>query len=1002
MRTPRLVASLLLLFVVIAGYGQLPRALFGDMQYRLIGPFRGGRALAVTGVPGNLEKYYSGAVGGGVWLSENAGRTWTPIFDHETAASIGAIAVAPSNPNVVYVGAGEADMRSDIQQGDGMYRSDDAGASWRHIGLTDTRQIGKILIDPQNPDTVYVAALGHQFGPNAERGVFKSTDGGKSWSKILYKDENTGAIDLSMSPTDSQTIFAAMWQTRRPPWSIYPPSTGPGSGLFKTTDGGRTWTQVRGNGFPSGVNRIGVAISPADASRVFALVDALDPADGGVYRSDDGGATWRHTGTDSRIWGRGWYFGGITADPKDRDKVYVMNTSTYLSTDGGTTWTAIKGAPGGDDYHTLWINPEDPSHMILGCDQGVIVSVDGAKTWSSWYNQPTAQLYHIIPDNRFPYWIYGSQQDSGAVALPSRTIHTGISDMDFRPFDAGGESGTIAPDPLHPGLVLSSTGSKEEFDTGWEQNIDPTVSRPGITYRSQWTQPIATSPADPRVTYTSHQQIFRTADGGSSWTVISPDLTRPRNTVPANLDKYSAADDDGQPRKGVVFWLAPSPILAGELWAGTDDGLIWLTRDDGKHWTDVTPPAVTPWSKVGIIDAGHFDKDTAYAAIDRHLLDDNRPYVYRTHDGGKHWKLVVRGIPSGQFLNVVREDPKRPGLLYAGSDWGMFVSFDDGDHWQPLQLNLPPASVRDIVFAGNDMIVGTHGRSIWILDDLARLRQLSAATASARVRLFKPSDAFVFQRAGTFGFGQFNEGTPLPPEEPQGQNPAWGAYFDYWLGSNAPRVDFTISDAQGRLIRRLSSADRLPVVNPNRLDIPAYWVKPPIPISAKAGAHRLVWDFAQRDANGPIVPPGRYVVTLTANGQTVSQSFTVRKDPRLKASQAELEEQYRFVLSIEDEIALVEKLRAEGESLLKTKLSEADAAKVQQLMGVRPRGRGRRFRPTGNAQNLGALEGALGGIQGVAQSALGAPNLEYRKAFADLKAKVEAARKELLRIRMHS
>src|SRR5579862_1995923 len=497
---PRLLLALLATSLLrLASAQPVDPSYFNDLHWRLIGPYRGGRAVAACGVPGQPETFLFGAVGGGVWKSENAGRTWFPIFDKVRTASIGAIEVAPSDPSVIYVGTGEADMRSDIQQGDGMYKSTDGGKTWSHIGLEDTRQIGKILIDPNNPDTVYVAALGHQYGPNAERGVFKTTDGGKTWDKVLYKDENIGAIDMDFDPGDPSVIFAALWSTRRPPWSIYPPSIGPGGGLFKSTDAGKTWTQIKGHGFAGSTGRIGVCVSPSKHDRVYACVDSPDPDSGGVFRSDDAGATWTHVGTDPRIWGRGWYFCGIACDPKDPDKVYVMNTSTYRSTDGGRTWTAIKGAPGGDDYHIMWIEPDDPNKMILGSDQGVVVSVDGAKTWSSWYNQPTAQMYHVITDNRFPYWVYGSQQDSGAMAVPSRTIHTGISSLDWRPIDAGGESGTIAPDQLHPGTLLSSTGGKEELETGLQRSIDPTLEFSDTVWRSEWTQPIAGSPIDPHV-----------------------------------------------------------------------------------------------------------------------------------------------------------------------------------------------------------------------------------------------------------------------------------------------------------------------------------------------------------------------------------------------------------------------------------------------------------------------------------------------------------------------
>jgi photosystem II stability/assembly factor-like uncharacterized protein len=592
---------LTLAFVSSAAAGQLvDSSFFNGLHWRLAGPFRGGRAVAVTGVANNPEAFYFGSVGGGVWFSGNAGRTWKPIFDKEPVASIGAVAVSESNPNVIYVGSGEADMRSDIQQGNGMYKSVDAGKTWKHIGLTDSRQIGKVVIDPKNPDVVYVAALGHQYGPNEERGVFKTVDGGNTWSKVLYRNADTGAVDLAMDPDDSSALFASVWQTRRPPWSIYPPSNGPGSGLYKSVDAGASWVRIYGHGFPSKVGRIGLSVSPANHERVFACVDGIDAKDGGVYRSDDGGSTWTHVGTDPRIWGRGWYFMGITADPKNEDVVYVNNTSSYRSVDGGKTWVAFKGAPGGDDNHTLWINPNDNSHMIMGTDQGVIVSVDGGKSWSSWYNQPIGQFYHIVTDNRFPYWIYGSQQDSGAMAIPSRTIHTGISALYQRPIDVGGESGSIAADPLHPGLMYSSTGTKEDFETGWEQNIDPTFLKNDTNWRSEWTQPIVNSGANPKVFYTSHQKVFRTDNGGASWQVISPDLTRKAIPPLANLDPTTAADKGNSPQQGVVYWLGPSPIKATLLWAGTDDGLIWVTQDDGKHWRNVTPLAMTPWSKVGI------------------------------------------------------------------------------------------------------------------------------------------------------------------------------------------------------------------------------------------------------------------------------------------------------------------------------------------------------------------------------------------------------------------
>jgi len=966
-------------------------ALFGGLHWRLIGPFRGGRALAVTGVPGSPEKFYFGSVGGGVWETDNAGRTWTPIFDSQPVASIGWIAVAPSDPNVIYVGSGEADMRADIQQGDGMYKSTDGGKSWTHIGLDDTRQIGKILIDPKDPNVVYVAALGHQYGPNTERGVFKTTDGGKKWTKSLYKSPDIGAIDLAMDPADSNVLFAAMWHTRRAPWSVYPPSEGPGSGLYKSADAGATWTEFSGNGFPSNPGRIGVAISPANPKRVYAFVDTDNPKTGGIYRSDDSGATWTHTDGEPRVWGRGWYFAGITGDPKDPDTVYVMNTSAYRSTDGGKTFIPFKGAPGGDDNHTLWIAPDDPERMIMGSDQGVVISVDHGRTWSSWYNQPTGQFYHVITDNRFPYWVYGSQQDSGAMAVLSRSIHSGISLMDTRPIDAGGESGTIAPDPLHPGLLYSSSGSKEQFETAWNQNIDPTLLRSDTHWRSEWTMPITVSPADPHVFYMSHQQVFRTADGGETWKVISPDLTRKKNTNPPNLDAAGLANNEGLARPGVVFWLAPSPVKAKQLWAGTDDGLLWLTEDDGVHWRDVTPPGLTSWSKVALIDASHFDAKTAYIAVDRHRLDDNHPYIYRTHDRGKHWRLIASGIPSGQFVNVVREDPKRAGLLYAGTDWGVFVSLDDGAHWRSLQLNLPAASVRDIVFGGNDVIVGTHGRAIWILDDVARLRQ--APAASGAVRLYAPDPACLFQRAGLWGYGVNDEGTPFPPEEPQGENPAWGAYFDYFLPRVNGAVVISVKDSDGRLIRQISSDDKPRAVNLKQLDIPAYWVKPEPTLSAEPGTHRFVWDLRngagrgtrRRGGGALLVPPGHYKVTLTAGSQSSSQPLTVVRDPRVPATDADLHAQFKFALEVAAESDVVRVVFTEAEAALKKNGTSWPAAKRDKVKVL----------TSGGPHSLEAIAGRLGAVLGAIESAPAAPTTEYRLAFKALKEQADAAIREL-------
>ncbi|HTQ10945.1 MAG TPA: hypothetical protein VMI31_12795, partial [Fimbriimonadaceae bacterium] len=660
-------------------------------------------------------------------------------------------------------------------------------------------------------------------------------------------------------------------------------------------------------------------------------------------------------------------------------------------------------APGGDDYHTCWIAPDDPKRLILGSDQGVVVSVDGGKTWSSWYNQPTGQFYHVVTDNRFPYWIYGSQQDSGAMALPSRTIHSGISALYQRPIDAGGESGTIAPDPLHPGLLLSSTGGKESMETGWQQRIDPTLLRPDTAWRSTWTLPIVFSPADPHVVYTSHQKVFRSSDGGSSWRVISPDLTRASTTPPGNLDAPTAADSPGTARRGVVYWLAPSPVRRKELWAGTDDGLIWLTRDDGRHWSNVTPPGLTAWSKVGIIDASHFSADAAYAAIDRHRLDDNRPYIYRTRDGGKSWVKIVNGLPADQFVNVVREDPKQRGLLYAGTDWGVYISLDDGGHWQSLQLNLPAASVRDFAFGGDDLVAGTHGRAIWVLDDVSILRDLALASSSPppssrsrprgsagvapgnrewKVWLFKPAHAVLFQRAGTFGFGRFDEGTPLPPEEPQGENPPWGAILDYTITQPGSAVVLKVFDSGGHMIRRISSEDPVPRIDPARLDIPAYWIQPAQTLSAETGTHRYVWDLRARTGGGPMAPPGRYTVQITVGGESLKQPLVVDRDPRLPFTTAQLQAQFRFASEILDEQARFDALRKSALERLGPGTSPELAKKIRVLAGAAAP-RGRRGAPAGSDRSsLGYVVGALGGLEGAVESAPGTPTRESREMVA--------------------
>ena len=865
-----------------------------ELHWRSIGPHRGGRALAVTGVRGQPELFYFGSVDGGVWRSNDAGRTWNPIFDSQPIGSIGAIAVAPSNPDVIYVGSGEADMRSNIGYGDGIYKSTDTGKSWTHIGLTDSRQIARILVDPADSNKVFVAALGHAYGPNAERGVFRSKDGGATWQRILFHDENTGAIDLAFEPGKTNTIYAAMLQTRRPPWNVYPPSKGPGSGLYRSSDGGDHWEPVTGHGLPAEeVGRIGIAFAPGNPKRIYLIVDAKA---GGLYRSDDSGQNWQLMSQDQRIWQRGWYFGEVSVDPKDADTVYIPNTTVYRSRDGGKTFTAFKGAPGGDDYHQLWIDPEEPRRMILGSDQGTIVTRNGGETWSSWYNQPTGQMYHVSTDNRFPYWVYGAQQDSGSIATPSRGNYRTLDFHDWRPIEAGDENGYIAPDPETPGVVYGGFVTRQDLNEEQIGQIPPTLAQTG-NYRRTWTLPLVFSPIDPKVLYFGSQVLFRTADGGISWQVISPDLTREDPGTPPNLDAPAIADAGKEKRRGVIYTVGPSYVRKGQIWAGTDDGVIQLTLDEGKTWSNVTPPEISAWSKVTHIEASHSDAGTAYAAVDRHRLDDLRAYLYRTLNFGKNWELISNGMPEGYFLNCVREDPLRKGLLYACTEKGVFVSFDDGDHWQPLQLNLPTTSVRDLVIHGDDLVIATHGRSFWILDDVARLRQITAEVAQSSSWLFQPATAYRV-RPGA------DQSTPVPFDEPHADNPPDGAVVDYYLKDTpSTPVQLEIFDSAGALVRRYASDDALTKTKPEDMQFPMYWVRDAEPISATAGAHRFVWDLhyafpadVHTSFYGPKPPlalPGKYTVKLTVNGRSHSQPLVLKMDPRVKTSQADLEKMFR-------------------------------------------------------------------------------------------------------------
>jgi len=905
---------------------QYDPAMYQELHWRMIGPFRGGRTVAISGVPGQPNVFYMAPNNGGVWKTTDFGRTWNPVFDDQPTGSIGALAVAPSNPNTIYVGSGEGLRRPDLSVGDGIYKSTDAGRTWRHLGqdgsgqdgsgLRDAQQIASIIVDPKDPNRLFVAAQGHPYGPNPERGVYRSLDGGQTFQGVLYRDENIGGMDLVFDPRNSQVIFASMWASRRPPWTTGVGYTGTGSGLYKSSDGGNNWRQLT-KGLPGegeGIGRIGPAVSPSDPDRMYAWVNAKKGS--GIYRSDDAGESWQRVNDEDRVYGRGDDFGCVRVDPRNKDVIYVANTSTYRSIDAGKNFTAIKGAPGGDDYHTIWISPENPDIIALALDQGATISVNGGQTWSSWYNQPTAQFYHVITDNEFPYWVYGGQQESGSVGTASRSD---FGEITFRDWTTVGveEYGYVAPDPLHPNLIYGGKVTVFDRNTGQTRDVSPVVLRTG-QYRFNRTAPLIFSSADPHVLYLGSNVLFATRDGGNSWQVISPDLTREDPGSPATLGPFVAADPAKGKHRGVIYSIAPSPKDANLIWAGTDDGLVHVTRDGGKNWQNVTPPELTPWSKLAQMDASHFDTPTAYAAVNRFRLDDLHPYIYRTHDGGKSWQKIVSGLPDNEPVNTVREDPERKGLLFAGTERSVYVSWDDGDHWQSLKLNLPPTSIRDLVVHHDDVVVGTHGRSFWILDNITPLRQFSPEVRSAAAHLFAPQLTYRLRRNN-------NTDTPLPPEEPGGQNPPDGAIIDYWLkdAPSAPVV-VEITDENGNLVRRFFSTDKPEPVHEKDFNVPMYWVRPTRTLSAAAGMHRFVWDLTYSAPDvltreypisaiyhdtplyplGATVLPGKYIVSFSNSGGkiVVKAPLEIRMDPRVKTSAEDLRLHFELDRKIADSL----------------------------------------------------------------------------------------------------
>ncbi|HEX2662123.1 MAG TPA: hypothetical protein VHM93_04760 [Candidatus Acidoferrum sp.] len=1000
--------------------GPTDQKLFGEMRWRLIGPFRGGRTVAISGVAHQPNVFYMAAVNGGVWKTSDFGNTWNPIFDDQPTGSVGALAVAPSDPNVIYVGSGEGLQRPDLATGDGVYKSTDAGKTWTHLGLRDAQQIAAIVVDAKDPNRLFVAALGHPYGPNAERGVFRSTDGGQTFQKVLYKDENTGAADLAFDPSNPQTIYATLWAARVAPWEIRSGASfvTAGSGVFKSTDGGTNWSPLT-KGLPGadeGLSRIGIAVAPSEASRIYASVEANK--NGGVYVSHDAGETWKLINSDHRIGGRGPGAMGIAVAPDNPDVVYVANTTTWKSTDGGKTFVGFKGAPGGDDYQRIWISSENPRIIALSSDQGAVISVNGGETWSSWYNQPTAQLYHVTTDNRFPYWVYGAQQESGSVATVSRSDFGEITFRDWR-LPGIFEYGAIAVDPLDPNMLYGAWLTRTKQDMGEYAQVAPEPIRRG-EYRYVRTLPVVFSPLEPHTLYFAANVLFKTTDAGNSWQPISPDLTRGSYEIPANLGAFAASDPEKGKHGGVIYAVAPSYKEANTIWAGTDDGLMHITRDGGRSWQNVTPPQLKPWSKVSIIEASHFDAGTAYAAINSFRLDDLRAHIYRTRDFGKTWTEISKGIPDGGASNVVREDPERQGLLFAGTEGSVYVSLDDGDDWQPLQLNLPHTSMRDLATHGDDLIVATHGRSFWILDDITPLRQWNAEIAKESAHLFAPETAIRFR-------WNRNPDTPLPPEFPAGKNPPDGAIIDYYLASpSRSPVTVEVLDQQNRVVRRYSSTDKpepmegIARENP----IPMYWVRPMPILSREAGMHRFVWDmhYAPPEAlehefpisaiyhDTPKYPlgawalPGNYTVKLTVDGRTYTQPLVVKMDPRITASLADLRKQFGMESgSVEgmnqsyEALAQVRSVRAQLKELaaragkgrlaeaiatLDKKAAELEGAAQSGFYGSPPRGK--------QPENFSTLNQHFAGMLAVADSADAAPTSQATAVFGELRTALES------------
>ncbi len=978
------IAILLIASYGMAGAQTVPEQTYSDMHWRLVGPYRAGWATMAVGVANEPNTFYFGAAGGGVWKTIDAGRTWQPLMQHESASSVGAIDVAPSDPNVIYVGTGQVALRYDILSGDGVYRSSDGGKTWTNVGLKETHHIGRILIDPQNPDRVLVAALGHVFGPNSERGVYLTNDGGKSWQKVLFVDDSTGAVDLAFDPLHPSVVYAALWQMRMHPWLDYfYPQTGAGSGIYKSEDGGEHWTRLTGGGLPDGqLGRIGLGVARGSRGQIVYATIIASKGESGLYKSNDGGKSWQFVNNDQGL--ANSYFSRVTVDPNNADIVYVMDRSIHRSDDGGKHFSMFKGAPGGDDYHFLWINPSNTKYMITASDQGCVVSVDSGKSWSSWYNQPTGQFYHIAVDDQFPYKIYSGQQDNGTVGILSRGPYGVIEDRDWHPV-GGDERDYDVPKPGNPNLVFGSGlgGHVSRFDNVTRQvaEISPwPVSSYGarqttVRYRYTWITPLAFSQIGNHALYLGNQFLFKSTDDGDHWQKISPDLS----------GKIAGAKDYTYPDQtqaraagyGVIFSIAPSPVSEGVIWVGTDDGLIQLTTDGGKHWKNVTPSTVPMWARVDAIDPSPFSIHAAYVAMNTHRLGYSKPLILKTTNDGRTWQTITNGILADEFVNVVRTDPVKKGLLYAGTNRSVYVSFDDGENWQPLTLNFPTTCVNDLVVHDGDLVAGTQGRAIWILDDVEPLRETTAKLASESVHLFHLADAWRVR-------ADENKDTPWPPETALGQNPPTGAIVDYWLKDNVQGpVTLTIRDSKGNIVRKFSSQEE-------QENLPAHryfqkgWIHPEEQLAATAGMHRFVWGLryprpsalryeysiaavwtegTPLDPEGPLVLPGKYTAALTVAGKDYSQPFVVKLDPRVHVSENALQAQLKLAKSIDAAIEQAVSAHNTINDVLKEKKGSIPTATADTLFALADRGQ----------PSLASVAGVLTGLETAVQGADAAP-----------------------------